>query len=223
MNEADTCRVLITPSLRKSGWGDPTWRIAEQYYFTDGQIILVGDAYKRQAGKKADYILRYEESLSIAVVEAKAEDLDPAAGLQQAKEYAKILGLYFAYSTNGHGFAEWDFTINAQRILDKFPTPEDLWQRLCLARSLDIERFGNPLLTQYCAKGNKLPRYYQEVAINRTIEAILKGQKRILCHCVSDCMEALPCEVECRQGTSLSPYFVFSGSQCPSRSGLQHV
>ncbi len=88
MNEADTCRVLITPALQKAGWGDPVWRIAEQHYFTDGQIVLVGDGHKRQKGKKADYLLRYEESFPIAVVEAKAEELEPGAGLQQAKDYA---------------------------------------------------------------------------------------------------------------------------------------
>lgn len=180
MNEADTCRVLITPALQKSGWGEPVWRIAEQHYFTDGQIILVGDGHKRQKGKKADYILRYEESFPIALVEAKSEDLEPGAGLQQAKDYAQILGLFFAYSSNGHGIEEWDFTTNTQCSLDAFPSPEELWQRQCAAQALDIKRTGNPLLTAYCAKGGKLPRYYQEVAINRVIEEILHGETRIL-------------------------------------------
>ena len=85
LNEADTCRVLITPALQKANWASPVWRIAEQHYFTDGQVILVGDGHKRQKGKKADYVLRYEESFPIAVVEAKAEDLEAASGLQQAK------------------------------------------------------------------------------------------------------------------------------------------
>jgi type I restriction enzyme R subunit len=180
MNEADTCRVLITPALLKSSWGDPTWRIAEQHYFTDGQIILVGDGHKRQKGKKADYILRYEESFPIAVVEAKSEELEPGAGLQQAKDYAQILGLLFAYSTNGQGIEEWDFTTNTQCSLDAFPTPDELWKRFCAAQILDDRWSGNPLFTPYCSKGGKTPRYYQEVAINRTIEAILKGHPRIL-------------------------------------------
>lgn len=114
MNKADTCRILITPALQKTGWGEPIWLFSEQLYFTDGQIILVGNGHKRQKGKKADYLLRYEESFPIAVVEAKAEDLEPDAGLQQAKDYAQILGLSFAYSTNGHGIEEWDFTTNTQ-------------------------------------------------------------------------------------------------------------
>src|ERR1039458_1735980 len=112
LNEADTCRVHITPALLRCGWGGPPWRIKEQHYFTDGQIILVGNGHRRQRGKKSDYLLRYQESFPIAVVEAKAEDLDPLAGSQQAKGYAPMLGLYFAYSSNGHGIAEWDFTTN---------------------------------------------------------------------------------------------------------------
>jgi len=180
LNEADTCRVYVTPALHDAGWGDPVWRIAEQHYFTDGQIVLVGDGHRRQKGKKADYLLRYEESFPIAVVEAKAEDLEPGAGLQQAKDYAQILGVYFAYSTNGHGIEEWDFTTNTQRTVDAYPSPEDLWQRLCTFKSLDAARPQNPLLTPYCPKDGKTPRYYQEVAINNTIDAILHGRDRIL-------------------------------------------
>lgn len=180
MNEADTCRVLITPALQQAGWGNPVWRMAEQHYFTDGQIVLVGDGHKRQKGKKADYLLRYEESFPIAVVEAKAEDLEPGAGLQQAKNYAQILGLSFAYATNGHGIEEWDFTTNTQRSLEAYPSPSELWQRLCASKALDAAQPSNPLLMPYCARGGKLPRYYQEVAINRAIEAIIKGQKHVL-------------------------------------------
>lgn len=180
LNEADTCRVFITPALQKAGWGDPHWRIAEQHYFTDGQIYLVGDGYRRSKGKKADYLLRFTESFPIATVEAKAEDLEPGAGLQQSKDYAQILGLSFAYSTNGHGIEEWDFTTNTQRSLETFPSPEELWQRVCAAKALDSARPRNPLLYPYCTQEGKKPRYYQEVAINRTIEDIQNGKDRIL-------------------------------------------
>lgn len=180
MNEADTCRVLVTPALHQAGWDAPVWRITEQHYFTDGQIVLVGDGHKRQKGKKADYLLRYGESFPIAVVEAKAEELEPGAGLQQAKDYAQILGLFFAYSTNGHGIEEWDFTTNTQKSLNAYPTPEELWQRLCAFKTIDAARPANPLLAPYCANDGKAPRYYQEVAINRTIEAILTGRERVL-------------------------------------------
>lgn len=180
LNEADTCRVFITPALQKAGWGEPHWRIAEQHYFTDGQIFLVADSHRRRKGKKADYLLRYTESFPIATVEAKAEDLEPGAGLQQSKDYAQILGLSFAYSTNGHGIEEWDFTTNTQRSLTAFPSPDDLWQRLCAAKALDAARPRNPLLYPYCTTEGKYPRYYQEVAINRTIEAIQNGKDRVL-------------------------------------------
>jgi type I restriction enzyme R subunit len=180
LNEADTCRVFITPALQKAGWGDPLWRIAEQHYFTDGQIVLVGDGHRRRKGKKADYLLRFTESFPIATVEAKAEDLESGAGLQQSKDYAHILGLSFAYSTNGHGIEEWDFTTNTQRSLTAFPSPDELWQRLCAAKALDAARPRNPLLHPYCTKEGKYPRYYQEVAINRTIEAIQNGKDRVL-------------------------------------------
>ena len=73
LNEANTCRVHITPALVRRGWGDPPWRIKEQDYFTDGQITLLGNGHRRQRGKKADYLLRYQESFPIAVVEAKAK------------------------------------------------------------------------------------------------------------------------------------------------------
>lgn len=106
MNEADTCSVHVTLALQSAGWGDPVWRMTEQHYFTDGQVVLVGDGHKRQKGKNADYMLRYEESFPIAIVEAKAEDIEPGAGLEQAKDYALILGLSFAFSINGHGSEE---------------------------------------------------------------------------------------------------------------------
>ena len=87
LNEADTCRVYITPALKTAGWGDPHWRIAEQYYFTDGQIYLVGDGHRRRKGKKADYLLRHTESFPIAMVEAKMEDFELGTGLQQLKDH----------------------------------------------------------------------------------------------------------------------------------------
>lgn len=180
LNEADTCRIYVTPTLKTAGWGDPLWRITEQHYFTDGQIYLVGDRHARRKGKKADYLLRYAESVPIATVEAKAEDAEPGDGLQQSKDYAQTLGLFFAYSTNGHGIEEWDFTTNTQRSLATYPTPDELWQRLCAFRAIKTTAAANPLLQPYCVQEGKLPRYYQEVAINRTIEAILKGRDRIL-------------------------------------------
>ena len=103
MNEADTCRVLVTPALQKVGWDEPVWRMTEQHYFTDGQIVLIGNGHKRQKGKKADYLLCYEKFFPITVVEAKAaEDLESGASPQQAKDYTQILGLSSAYLTKSH-------------------------------------------------------------------------------------------------------------------------
>src|SRR5436309_11319510 len=98
--EADTCRDFVLPKLYAAGWKDD--QIVEQKYFTDGRIVPLGSDYRRRPGKRADYILRYRPDFAIAVVEAKADYKDPGDGLQQAKDYAEILGFKFAYSTNGH-------------------------------------------------------------------------------------------------------------------------
>ncbi len=181
-NEEDTKLHCITPALQANGWTGA--RITMEYPINPGQVVLQGDGHQRVQPQKADYLLRYGESLPIAVVEAKDEDHAPGAGLQQAMGYAEKLGLLFAYASNGHGFEEWDFTSNTQRSLgiSEFPTPDELWQRLCAYRVLDANRPLNPLLYPYWRDptGKKTMRYYQEVAVNRTIEAILKGGQRIL-------------------------------------------
>jgi len=181
-NEEDTKLHLITPALQSAGWNGT--RITMEYPITAGQIVLQGDGHQKLQPQKADYLLRYKESLPIAVVEAKDEDHAVGAGLQQAMGYGEKLGLLFAYSSNGHGFEEWDFTTNTQRsiTMGEMPDPDALWLRLCQYRSLDASRPVNPLIHPYWRDptGKKLVRYYQEVTVNRTIEAILKGRKRIL-------------------------------------------
>ena len=109
-NEADTCRRYVVPELQAAGWEEEPHRINEQVTFTDGRIIVAGRQGRRRPGKRADYILRYRPDLPIAVVEAKPSYASPGQGLQQAKEYAEILDLKFAYSTNGHGIVEFDYT-----------------------------------------------------------------------------------------------------------------
>jgi hypothetical protein len=98
MSEADTCRLLITPRLQAAGWDSDPHSIAEQRTFTEGRIIVRGDRATRRPGKRADYLLRYTRDFPLAVVEAKAENEAAATGMQQAKEYAEILGLKFAYA-----------------------------------------------------------------------------------------------------------------------------
>ena len=102
-NEADTCRKYVLPKLIEAGWDNNPHSFTEQKTFTDGRIVVAGSKVSRRPQKRADYLLRYTRDFSIAVVEAKPDYKTPGEGLQQAKDYAEILGLKFAYSTNGHG------------------------------------------------------------------------------------------------------------------------
>src|ERR1700730_17307843 len=110
MNETDTCRKYVAPKLLDADWDSDTHSIAEQRSLTDGRIVAVGEKAHRRPRKRVDYLLRYTRDLPLAVVEAKANYRLPGDGLQQAKDYAHILGLKFAYSTNGKGIVEFDFT-----------------------------------------------------------------------------------------------------------------
>jgi type I restriction enzyme R subunit len=178
-NEADTCRRYVVPRLQAAGWDADPYRINEQVTFTDGRIVVTGQRGRRRPGKRADYILRYRPDFPIAVVEAKASYATPGEGLQQAKEYAEILGLRFAYSTNGHGIVEFDFVTGIERELSEFPTPEELWNRLQDDQSLTETESEQILAPAYHLSG-KSPRYYQEIAINRTIQAIAQSRQRVL-------------------------------------------
>ena len=130
--------------------------------------------------KRADYLLRYTRDYPIAVVEAKASYQSPMKGLQQAKDYAEILGLKFAYSTNGKGIVEFDYTTGELKEIETFPTPEDLFSRLRQVEGLVDDEVVDRLLSPFNIVSGKQPRYYQEIAINRSVQAILQGQKRIL-------------------------------------------
>ena len=178
ITEADTCRKYVLPKLYAAGWNDD--QINEQKSFTDGRIVPVGEKARRRYPKRADYLLRYTRDLTIAVVEAKAAYKLPGDGLQQAKEYAQMLGLSFAYSTNGHGIVEFDFAAGKERQVDTFPSPEQLWKRLRSVAGLDDDQIAGRALTPADTSIGKSHRYYQEIAINRAVQAILKGDKRIL-------------------------------------------
>lgn len=177
LTEADTCRKYVLPKLYEGGWDDD--QITEQKTFTDGRIIVAGSKIKRGKQKRADYLLRYRPDFTIAVVEAKAAYKEPGDGLQQAKEYAEILGLKFAYSTNGHGIVEHDFITGRDNDLDIFPSPAELWRRLREAEDISTE-ITERLLEPYYHLSGKTPRYYQEIAINRAVQAILQGKRRTL-------------------------------------------
>ena len=178
-NEADTCRRFVVPRLQAAGWDNDPYRINEQVTFTDGRIIVAGRRGRRRPGKRADYILRYRPDFPIAVVEAKPTYATPGEGLQQAKDYAEILGLKFAYATNGHGIIEFDYTTGLEREIDVFPTPEELWTRLTTDQSLTADAAERVLTPAYHLSG-KSPRYYQEIAINRAIQAVALGNARTL-------------------------------------------
>src|SRR6266478_1311876 len=170
LTEADTCRTYVVPKLYAAGWTDD--QISEQKSFTDGRIIVAGDRPRRRPQKRSDYLLRYRRDFTIAVVEAKPIYKDPGDGLQQAKDYAQILGLKFAYATNGQGIVEHNFLTGKDNDLDAFPTPDELWARLRAAENITNE-IADKVLAPYYHLAGKFPRYYQEIAINRAVQAIL--------------------------------------------------
>ena len=180
MNEADTCRKHVVPKLQAAGWDDRPHAINEQRTFTDGRIVFVGGKARRGKQKRADYLLRYRSDFPIAVVEAKARYKHAAEGLQQAKDYAEILGLRFAYATNGDGIVEFDYTKGIERSITDFPTPEDLWIRLRNADGPTDNLAAERLLTPTFPDRAKPLRYYQEIAVNRTVKAVLQERKRAL-------------------------------------------
>ena len=179
LNEADTCTRYVLPKLQSAGWDNQPHSFNEQYTFTDGRIFLVGNQVKRKQKKRADYLLHYQRDLTLAVVEAKPEDAPAGEGLQQAKEYAEILGLKFAYSTNGHQIIEFDYIAGTERTLELFPTPDELWRRYAQTTGL-ADSAQRPLLEPYSQAGGKVARYYQKIAINRAVEAIAQGRRRVL-------------------------------------------
>ena len=180
MNENATCREFVRPRLEAAGWDDDKHPIIEQKSFTDGRIVPIGrNKIKRHPQKRADYLLHYTRDYTIAVVEAKADYKLPADGLQQAKDYAEILGVKFAYATNGHGIIEYDYFTGQEQELDTFPSPDELWARQRAAQGLEDDSLAEKLLTPSYI-GDKIPRYYQEIAINEALKTILHGQKRIL-------------------------------------------
>jgi type I restriction enzyme R subunit len=180
LNEAGTCREYVTPALKAAGWTAEPHSLVEQYTFTDGRILIYGSKAKRGKPKRADYLLRYRRDFPIAVVEAKAEDKPAAQGTQQAKEYAQILGVSFAYATNGKEIIEYDFLAGTEKPVPAYPSPDELWSRL-RAKEGFSDTAAKVLLTPSYHQGSEgSPRYYQEIAVNRALQAILTGKPRVL-------------------------------------------
>ncbi len=179
-NEADTCRTLITPKLQAAGWDTEPHSIAEQRCFTDGRIIVHGNKATRRPGKRADYLLRYTRDFPIAVAEAKPEGEPAAKGMQQAREYAEILNLKFAYATNGLTIIEFDYLTGLEREIPAFPTPAELWVRLRRVEPLRDHAAEARFLTPANLATGRQPRYYQQIAINLAVQSILQGLRRVL-------------------------------------------
>lgn len=177
--EADTCREFVTPRLIEAGWGTAPHAIGEQHCFTKGRIIVAGNKVRRGERRRADYLLYYRRDFPLAVVEAKEIGLPAETGVQQAREYAEMLGLKFAYATNGRRIIEIDYTTGTEREVDRYAAPDELFSRLTAAAKLP-EAATLHLLEPFNLVSGKLPRYYQQIAIHRVIEAILQGHKRIL-------------------------------------------
>jgi type I restriction enzyme R subunit len=178
--EADTCRQWVVPKLQAAGWDDEPHAIAEQRSITDGRIVPVGQGFTRRPPKRVDYLLRYTRDFPLAVVEAKAAYRSAADGLQQAKQYAEMLGLTFAYATNGLDIIEFDYSTGLETLRTGYPTPDELWRRYREASGLHDPHAAERLLTPANHTVGTGERYYQQIAINRTVETILKGQQRLL-------------------------------------------
>lgn len=182
LTEEDIKHRYITPAIEKSGWEKNQFRM--EYFFTDGQVLVMGKVVKRGQRKKADYLLLSKHgNIPLAIVEAKDNTQSIGSGMQQAIEYSHILDIPFAYSSNGNGFLEHDFFKGAEReiSLDQFPSDDELWHRYVKGKNLHSES------TKYIEEPFHLdvnnlrePRYYQRVAIQKTMEAIAEDKKRIL-------------------------------------------
>ena len=184
LTERDICTQFITPAVVRAGW-DLNTQVREQVHFTKGRIIVRGKLVTRGKDKFADYLLYYRPNFPIVVIEAKDNNHPIGGGMQQALGYAESLDVPFVFSSNGDGFIFHDRTGQSSQVetelsLDKFPSPQTLWSRYRSWKELTSNDERIVLQDFFEDPGGKEPRYYQRVAINRTIEAISKGQNRIL-------------------------------------------
>ncbi|WP_421948753.1 EcoAI/FtnUII family type I restriction enzme subunit R [Phaeodactylibacter xiamenensis] len=185
LSERDICTQYITPAVQQAGW-DLRRQVREEVTFTDGRIIVQGRMHTRGRRKRADYILYYKPNLPLAIIEAKDNNKSVGAGMQQALVYAEILDIPFVFSSNGDAFVFHDKTVTdgarEQEIpLEAFPTPRWLWKKYLSYKGLEAPKAQEIVAQDYPQdESGKSPRYYQQIAINRTLEAVAKGQDRIL-------------------------------------------
>ncbi|KTH94632.1 restriction endonuclease [Enterobacter cloacae subsp. cloacae] len=185
LSERDICTMFITPALERAGW-DMKKQVREEVGFTDGRIYVKGNLTTRGKRKRADYILYYKPNIPVAVIEAKDNKHSVMDGIQQGLDYATILDIPSVFSSNGDSFYEHDRTASSGKVegelpLHQFPSPEELWQRYKRYKGIESPEAERISAQDYFFDGTgRSPRYYQQIAINRTVEAIAKGQQRIL-------------------------------------------
>jgi type I restriction enzyme, R subunit len=184
LSERDICTKFITPALRQAGWDEIT-QIREEVSFTKGRIIVRGKLVSRGKGKRADYILSVKPNIPLALIEAKDNTQPIGGGLQQALDYAETLEIPFVFASNGDGFVFHDRTGQSATpeitlSLDEFPSPQELWARYQKWKGLSDSEADIALQDYYDDGSGKSPRYYQVNAVNAAIEAIAKGQDRVL-------------------------------------------
>lgn len=184
LSERDICTKCITPALIKAGWNIDN-QILEEVSFTDGKIFVRGKLTARGKRKRADYILYYN-SYPVGIIEAKDNNQTVRAGIQQALDYARCLDIPCVFSSNGDGFLFHDRTATDSNIerelsLDDFPSPEELWEKLKIYKNIQTPDQERIISQEYFDDGSgRKPRYYQQIAINRAVEAVAKYQDRIL-------------------------------------------
>jgi len=185
LSERDICTQFILPALVKAGWNVEK-QIREEVFFTDGRIFVKGKKTVRGKRKRADFILYLKPNIPLAVIEAKDNNHSVGAGLQQALEYAEILDVPVAFSSNGDGFVRHDRSgfsaqIEKELPLDAFPSSAELWKMYKKYKKIETPEQEEIASFDYFFDGSgRAPRYYQQIAINRTVEAVARGQNRIL-------------------------------------------
>jgi len=184
LNETELCEQFITPALYQAGWDKHT-QVRREFTFTDGRVILRGKLARRGKKRRADYLLFYQSNLPLAVIEAKDNRHSLSSGLQQALVYAETLDVPFVFASNGDGFVFHDKTglstpVERTLRLDEFPSPTELWERYRVWKGLTDAQSKLARQPYYENPDGKEPRYYQRIAVQRTVEAIAKGQRRVL-------------------------------------------
>ena len=184
LSERDICTKFITPALVAAGW-DVQQQIREEVYFTKGRVIVRGKMTARGDAKRADYILYHKSGVPLAVIEAKDNKQSIGAGMQQALGYAETLQIPFVFSSNGDAFLFHDRTLAAGQVekeisLKAFPSPDALWERYVDENNIPTARLEAVAQPYHDDGSGKLPRYYQTIAINRAVEAVARGQNRLL-------------------------------------------